>query len=110
MRRSALLLLATAAACRSRAPVIALDPGPPLRLIAAPGVRINARLKPALELDGGTVVRFDSPLLTPDSDYFAAPPTAASAPPRGAHRGALRVSVCPAREQICRSVSTVVTW
>src|SRR5256885_14792328 len=37
-------------------PLVALDAGPPLRLLAAPGVRINARLKPALELDDGTVL------------------------------------------------------
>ena len=89
-------------------PLVALDAGPPLRLLAAPGVRINARLKPALELDDGTVLRFDSPLLTPDSAYYAAPPTAAS--PAGAHRGTLRASVCQPGEGICRSVRLAVAW
>jgi len=89
-------------------PLLALDPGPPLRLVAAPGVRINARLKPALELDDGTVLRFDSPLLTPDSAYYAAPPVAA--PPRSAHRGTLRASICRSGEGICQSVRLAVAW
>jgi len=107
MRRVAVLLLATAAACQSPPPV-ALQPGPPLRLVAAPGVRINARLKPALEVDDGTIVRFDSPHVTPDSAYFAAAPTAA--PPGAARRGTLRVSVCPFGEGICRSLAMAVAW
>ncbi len=102
------ILLATAAACQSHPPLVALQPGPPLRLVAAPGVRINARLKPALELDDGTIVRFDSPHLTSDSAYFAAAPTAA--PPDGARRGTLRVSVCPSGEGICRSLAIAVAW
>ena len=110
-RGTALLLLAATTACRGRVPLVALEAGPPpsLRLVAAPGVRINARLKPALELDGGRVLRFDSPYLTPDSAYFA-PPTAAPVPPDGPHRGTLRASVCPSRENFCRSVELAVTW
>lgn len=108
MRRIGLLLLAMAAACQSRSPFVVLQPGPPLRLVAAPGVRINARLKPALELDDGTVLRFDSRRVTPDSAYFAAAPTAA--PPEGARRGTLRVSVCPSGEGICRSLEIAVAW
>jgi len=109
MRRFAVLVLATLAtpaACHSRPPLVALEAGPPLRLVAAPGVRINARLKPALELDDGTVLRFDSPLVTPDPAYFAAAPTAA--PPEGARRGTLRVSVCPSGEAVCRSLEIAV--
>ena len=66
-----LATLAIAVACHGPPPLVALEAGPPLRLVAAPGVRINARLKPAIELDDGTVLRFDSPSLTPDSAYFA---------------------------------------
>ena len=76
--------------------------------MAAPGVRISARLKPALELDDGTVLRFDSPLLTSDSAYYAVPPTAA--PPGGAHRGTLRASICRSGEGICQSVRLAVAW
>ena len=111
MRRFAALDLATLAApaaCHSRPPLVALEAGSSLRLVATPGVRINARLKPALELDDGTVLRFDSPRVTPDSAYFAAAPTAA--PPEGARRGTLRVSVCPSGEGICRSLEIAVTW
>ena len=111
MRRFAVLVLATLAtpaACHGRPPLVALEAGPPLRLVAAPGVRINARLKPALELGDGTVLRFDSPRVTPDSAYFAAAPTAA--PPEGVRRGTLRVSVCPSGEGICRSLEIPVAW
>lgn len=111
MRRFAALVLATlatATACHSRPPLVALEAGPPLRLVAAPGVRINARLKPALELDDGTVLRFDSPRVTPDSAYFAAAPTAA--PPEGVRHGTLRVSVCPSGEGICRSLEIAAAW
>ena len=110
MMRRALLVAALGAvpACRGRPPLVVLDPGPPLTLVAAPGVRISARLKPALELDDGTVLRFDSPSLTPDSAYFAAAPTVA--PPQGARRGTIRVSVCPSGENLCRSVEMVAAW
>src|SRR5437016_12195800 len=110
MRRS-LMLVATPAAvasCHGRPALVALEAGPPLRLVAAPGVRINARLKPALELDGGTVLRFDSPHLTPDSAYFAAAPTAA--PPGGARRGTPRASICPSRQGIRPSAQMASAW
>ncbi len=108
MRIALLVALLSTAACRGRPSLVALEAGPPLRLVAAPGVRINARLKPALELDDGTVVRFDSPRRTADSAYFAAAPTAAT--PRAARRGTLRVSVCPSGEAICRSLEIAVAW
>src|SRR5688572_22613929 len=40
--------------------------GTRLALVAAPGIRINARLQPALELADGTILRFHSPRLTAD--------------------------------------------
>src|SRR5437870_2991438 len=94
---------------RYRARGLTLVAGPPLRLVAAPGVRINARLKPALELDDGTVVRFDSPHVTADSAYFTAAPTAAP-PLTGNRHATLRLSVCPAGEKICRLVEMAVVW
>lgn len=110
MMKLAMLVLATLAiaACHGPPPLVALQAGPPLHLVAAPGIQINARLKPALELDDGTVLRFDSPSLTPDSAYFAAAPTVVT--PQGARRGTIRVSVCPSGENLCRSVEMVVTW
>ena len=92
-----------------RAPLVALEAGPPLTLVAAPGVRINARLKPVLELTDGTLLRFDSPRVTPDSAYFTEAPTVM--PPAGLpRRGTLRASVCPSGEKVCRSLEMAVTW
>lgn len=76
-----------------------------LTLIPGPGVKLNARVKPALELPDGTILRFDSPHLTADSAYFTRPPTAILA---GADRragGTLRASVCEADELVCRSIT-----
>jgi hypothetical protein len=76
-----------------------------LTLIAAPGVKLNARLKPALELPGGGVVRFDSDRLTPDSAYFAEPPSALLSGRHTKVRGTLRASVCDEGELVCRSIT-----
>jgi hypothetical protein len=43
-----------------------------LTLVPAPDLKLNARLKPALDLRDGTLLRFDSPHLTPDSSSFDA--------------------------------------
>lgn len=75
-----------------------------LTLLASPGLKLNARLKPALELPDGRVIRFDSPHLTADSAYFADPPTAIAAGRQGRWRGKLRASVCDAGASVCRSV------
>lgn len=72
-----------------------------LTLIASAGVRINARLKPALELSDGTLLRFDSPSLTPDSAYFAGRPSVLVAGPAKGIRGTLRASIC-GEEAACR--------
>jgi hypothetical protein len=80
-----------------------------LSLIAAPGLKVNARLKPALELEDGTVLRFDSPRLTPDSAYFAEAPTALLAGRHEKLSGTLRASVCGVDEQVCRRVSLTLT-
>jgi hypothetical protein len=72
-----------------------------LTLVASPGIRINAQLKPALELPDGTALRFDSPHLTPDSAYFTEPPTVrVEGPWRGLH-GTLKASIC-GEEPTCR--------
>ena len=78
-----------------------------LTLLAAPRLRINARLAPALELPDGAALRFDGPR-TADSAYFAAPPTAELPGSRaggGAVHGRLRASVCRDDEQVCRSIA-----
>ena len=121
MRRTAALILALVAACargRASTPDAArplalrtVPVGDSLRLVleAAPGWRINARVKPVLESADGTLLRFDAPGLTPDSAYFAEPPVAVVAA-RGRHpiRGTLRASVCAAGEAVCRMVTLAV--
>jgi hypothetical protein len=75
-----------------------------LTLIPASHIKLNARVKPALELADGLVLRFDSPDLTADSAYFASPPTTTL---RGRHetvRGTLRASVCENDAPVCRSL------
>ncbi|MBW8839142.1 MAG: hypothetical protein ACJ8DJ_18865 [Gemmatimonadales bacterium] len=76
-----------------------------LVLVAAPGVRINARVKPSLELPDGTVLRFDSPHLTADSAYFTRPPTTVLSGSERSVAGTLRASVCSEHELVCRTVT-----
>ncbi len=79
-----------------------------LTLVPEPGVQINARVKPALELADGTVLRFGSPRLTPDSAYFAEPPRTL-APVGASLKGAtVRASVCRPAEEVCRIVTLPV--
>lgn len=104
--REPALVRLEAARPNARAPDAALL----LRVLPAPGARINARLKPALELPDGTVLRFDSPHLTPDSAYFTAAPTAAAPESNNARHGLLRASVCPAGASVCRTVELAVRF
>lgn len=85
-----------------------LGPDTRVALVAAHGLKVNARVKPALELTDGRVVRFDSPLLTPDSAYFTAPPVAVLTGRHDRIRGTLRASVCGVDEQVCRTVTVVL--
>ncbi len=74
-------------------------------LIAAPDLKVNARLKPALELHDGTVLRFSADRLTSDSAYFAEPPSALLVGRYARVHGTLHASVCGVDEQVCRSVT-----
>jgi hypothetical protein len=109
MNRLAVLLLVVAG-CATPAPsplrlrAEATGAHTRLTLITRPGWKLNARLKPALELTGGGVVRFDSPRLTADSAYFAEPPTALIAGPPSGARGKLRASICEPGETVCRTL------
>ena len=76
-----------------------------LTLVAAPGLKVSARLKPALELPDGAVLRFDAPALTADSAYFAMPATALLLGRHAHVRGTLRASVCGVTELVCHSLS-----
>jgi hypothetical protein len=94
------------------------EPGGPLRLetiragddtrinvVTSPGYKLNARLKPALELPGGRVIRFDSPYLTPDSSYFTQPPSAIISRHDRTAGSRLRASLCDPGETVCRTVT-----
>jgi hypothetical protein len=80
--------------------------GPDTRLTlrAEVGLKINARLPPALELGDGTVLRFRTGLRTADSAYYAEPPSAVLPGRHTRVHGTLRVSVCRDDEQVCRGV------
>jgi hypothetical protein len=75
-----------------------------LTLHAAPHLKINARLAPALELGDGTVLRFGAGLLTADSAYYAEPPSSVLPGRHARVHGILRASVCRDDEQVCRAV------
>jgi hypothetical protein len=101
-----------AAAC-SRTPiepgalhVTTAPAGPDTRLTlhAAPHLKINARVAPALELDDGNLLRFRIGARTPDSAYYAEPPSAVLPGRHARVHGTLRASVCRDDEQICRVV------
>lgn len=74
-------------------------------LHAGSGLKVNARLAPALELPDGGVLRFDSPRRTADSAYFAEPPSALWAGRHRSAHGRLRASVCYDRELVCRTLT-----
>jgi hypothetical protein len=80
------------------------------RLVSAPGVQINARLKPALQLEDGTLLWFDSPHRTADTAYFTDAPTAEARLPAGVHRGTVRASVCATGEKLCRTFAVAVRF
>ena len=107
--RRLLLLAAALAGCSRRAPlwlsIESRDGGRSLGLHAAAGLRINARLGPALELDDGRVIRFTSSAVTPDSAYFAAAPTAWLPDGTGQPHGVLRAGVCEEGSRVCRVVA-----
>jgi len=79
-----------------------------LVLTAAAGWKIGARLKPALDTREGLVFRFDAKRLTPDSAYFAEPPTTLLPGRLSVVKGTLRASVCAAGERVCRVVTMTV--
>ena len=84
--------------------VVTTPSGFGFQLNASSGVKINARLKPTLELAGGGIIAFHASRLTADSAYFVDPPRADlhGTPRRVA--GTLRVSVCHAAASICQTV------
>ena len=79
-------------------------PNTRLTLHAAPHLKINARVAPALELGDGTLLRFRTGLRTADSAYYAEPPSAVLPGRHARVHGTLRASVCRDDEQVCRVV------
>ena len=73
-------------------------------LIPASHIKLNARLKPALELADGSILRFDTARLTADSAYFAEPPVAMLPGRHRRVRGTLRASVCENDAPVCRAL------
>lgn len=118
LRTSAALIFAILlAACRTSAPsvpdlvrLVAADTGLAVRmtLVAAPGARINARVKPVLEFSDGSRVVFDSPSRTSDSAYYASPPEV-TIPRRPRIDGVLRVGVCPAGLEVCQALTLPIS-
>jgi hypothetical protein len=93
----ALVLACSAVGDRSVAPLRVSrsveQGGTRIALVPSPGIRVNARLRPALELADGSVLRFDS-RLTPDSAYFAEPPSVLVRRSWKDIHGTLRASIC----------------
>lgn len=110
-----LLLAAIAAGCRTgdahlpvRLIVREHAAGAALELLPQHGVKINARLAPVLDTEDGRLARFTASALTPDSAYFAAPPSAVIDLSPQMVRGTLRVSICNDGEQVCRALAFAV--
>ena len=101
-------VLALGSGCAATpSPYLALEQTPQgdstrLRLVAVAGARINARNKPALEQPDGRILRFASPQISPDTNYFIASPEVVVA---GKPGGRVLASVCPKGERVCRTVS-----
>ena len=76
-----------------------------LWLEPAAGARINARLKPVLELPSGARLEFSAAGLTPDSAYFTESPRVRFESARASVTGTLRVGICPAGLNVCQAVT-----
>jgi hypothetical protein len=78
-----------------------------LAVVPNQGLRLNARVPPAVELASGDVLRLARGRISKDSSYFLEPPWEVR--PEGvAIRGTLRVSYCPPDEPVCRSMTIPV--
>lgn len=87
------------AGVRDGQPALSAEPGA--------GVRLNARVPPALELPDGRILRLTNGAITPDSAYYTEAPWTrrpASLP----STATLRVSYCRTDEALCRTVTLAV--
>ena len=80
-----------------------------LVLYPATGARINSKLKPTIELEDGGRLTLDSPSVTSDSAYFAAPPRVRLVRGQGRIEGTLRVGVCPPGLNVCQALAVPVS-
>lgn len=83
--------------------------GDRLTLHPTAGARINAKVKPTLELAEGPLVFFDQGAVDADTSYFTEPPRADFRSTGMALRGTLRVGVCPAGMSVCRSLTIPIS-
>lgn len=109
MAAAAVLLLAACAGDLGPVPAIRVETAPAgsqtrVTLVPAAHIKLNARLKPALELADGSILRFDTERLTADSAYFAEPPVAMLPGRHARLRGTLRASVCENDAPVCRAL------
>lgn len=74
-----------------------------LRLDPVAGAKINARLRPTLQLSNGERLMFHADSLTADSSYFTQSPTVALTG-NGPTSGTLMASVCPESARVCLRV------
>lgn len=74
-----------------------------IRLVPAPGWRINALLPPAFERADGSVIRLRADSLSADSAYYVEPPAATLPGVHRTLRGTIRASICAEGERVCRS-------
>jgi hypothetical protein len=102
--RATTLLQLWLAACGSAPPVtlVPRDGSSALAVVPAAGIRINARVPPALEFADGSIIRLGRGALTTDSAYFTDPPWA-PVNGRSLHGARLRVSYCLPGEAVCRT-------
>jgi hypothetical protein len=80
-----------------------------IRVIPRHRAKLNALLPPALEWADGRLLRLAHGQLTPDSAYFASPPSAARPADWSDAPARLRVSWCSESEALCRTTVHPIT-
>ena len=106
------MVVALAACTRRPAPeaMVRLEvAGDHLTLNPTAGARINAKVKPTLELAEGTLIFFDQGAVDADGNYFTESPRADFRPTGKTLKGTLRVGVCPAGMSVCQSLTVPIS-
>ena len=84
------------------------DSGTRLRVLAPPGVKLSAVVKPRLRLRNGGTVLFDTTAVSVDSLYYTAPPAGWLAGPEADVRGELQAGICDEETATCRRVTVEI--